>query len=511
MSPESPQPRPGLSLSIVTTVVPEPEPEPEPEPRSDLMASDGGAPPDLAALFERRAALLAGSVAVRAAGGDATFAQLAARSDALAQELRRSGVGAGCAVALCCADRTVGSTVGMLGILGAGAAFVPVSPSDPPARVAAVLAQAGASVAVVQLERPAAARLLGTFRGTLVRLDADGAADAGSSLPAAPAGRAAVGAGAAAVADPLPAAVACVMFTSGSTGGPKGVLGTHAGLLNRCAWYHEAYPLLPDDVCAVRTAATFVDSLAELFAPLLFGPRGCVVALVSGPIALDGARLPACIAQYGVTRLVLVPALLGTLLDALEVTPADGQSLRVVSVSGEELPAELCAQFRRILPACTLLNLYGSTEVSGDVTCCDVTQLPSTGSSPVPIGRPIANCEVLLLDEHSQVILEAGQVGELFVGGPHVAAGYLSAPQLTQERFIQSELVGNGLLFRTGDRARRLDDGAIVWMGRSDRQVKLRGQRIEVRTQSTPQYIVIPGVLNERLLVVAAGRGRSCH
>lgn len=222
-------------------------------------------------------------------------------------------------------------------------------------------------------------------------------------------------------------------------------------------------------------------------APLLFGPPGCGVVLLPSSIARDSRRLLSCVSQHSISRLVLVPSLLDALVEELRTSPADGQSLRVVSVSGETLPTALVARCRRVLPSCTLLNLFGSTEAAGDYLCFEVPsqQMPLVDSSvPIPIGRPgsISNCAVFLLNAQQDCIscTDTETIGELFVGGPHVAAGYLNEPQRTGEVFIRSGLHTTGPLCRTGDRASWTDGGLLYFRGRIDRQVKLRGQRIEL-------------------------------
>ena len=185
--------------------------------------------------------------------------------------------------------------------------------------------------------------------------------------------------------------------------------------------------------------------------------------------------------SLGVTRLLLVPALLDSFLHALEGAPADGQSLRVVSVSGEQLSRRSAIKARKLLPNCVLLNLYGSTEVSGDVSCCEVSllSLESGSTAAIPIGLPIFNCHVALLDDARQRITTAGVAGEIFVGGPHVANGYVYDPTRTAERFVELDGV-EGVVFRTGDFAQLTADGQLLWLGRTDRQVKVRGQRIQL-------------------------------
>ncbi|MFN3432639.1 MAG: amino acid adenylation domain-containing protein, partial [Candidatus Sericytochromatia bacterium] len=267
-----------------------------------------------------------------------------------------------------------------------------------------------------------------------------------------------------------PDRLAYVLYTSGSTGRPKGVMATHRAAVNRFAWMWEAFPFAPGEVACLKTTLSFVDAVWEVFGPLLRGVPGVIVP---EDVVRDPARFVATLAEAGVTRLVLVPSLLRLLLTECPDLAARLPRLGLWVVSGEALSPDLAQAFHAALPGRTLLNLYGSSEVAADATY----QVVPPGAERVAIGRPIANTQVHVLDANLRPV-PVGVAGELCVGGAGLARGYWQAPELTSERFVASPF-GPGRLYRTGDRARWLADGTLEYLGRLDRQLKLRGQRIE--------------------------------
>ncbi|MEJ2419613.1 MAG: condensation domain-containing protein, partial [Exilibacterium sp.] len=265
---------------------------------------------------------------------------------------------------------------------------------------------------------------------------------------------------------------AYVIYTSGSTGQPKGVLGTHRSLVNRLQWMNAEYPGTTADRYGQKTALGFVDHLAEVLQPLSQGrdlvilPRLCV---------LDGRRLIDALEAYRITRLTLVPSLLSMLLEARRAGELNHLS-HVIS-SGEALPEALMRRCLRELPQARLLNLYGSTEVGADVSYYECRhESLSRGSL---IGRGLWNSELYVLDEQRR-LQPIGVAGELYVGGAGLALGYQGQAALSQEKFIAHPFGGEGRLYRTGDRVRRLGDGHLQYLGRLDSQIKIRGFRIEV-------------------------------
>ena len=378
-----------------------------------------------------------------------SYAQLHACSGAVARALRERGVGREQVVAVCM-QRSVEMVVALLGIIRAGAAYLPLDPELPPARLALMLDDAGPALTLVQ---PGTASCLpaGTPRWSL---DVSTLEDGPQPEPI-----------------NQPGDLAYVIYTSGSTGQPKGVLNEHGALMNRLYWMQDAFPIGADDRVLQKTPYGFDVSVWEFFWPLITG--ACLV--VAKP---DGHRdshyLAELIQRERITTLHFVPSMLQAFVGEPQLPRCT--SLRQVFASGEALPLELQQRFQARHPA-RLINLYGPTEAAIDVSCwiCD----PASTLGFVPIGKPIANLRLYILDE-ALAPLPIGAVGELYIGGAGLARGYLNRPELTAERFVDSPFDAGQRLYRTGDRCRFLADGNIQYLGRLDHQVKLRGLRIEL-------------------------------
>ena len=317
---------------------------------------------------------------------------------------------------------------------------------------------------------------------------------------------------------PPPADVAYVMFTSGSSGAPKGVLGSTSGLLNRCAWAASAFPASPDDVAALRTSPAFVDAAAELWAPLL---AGIPLAVLPPGVDADPLALVSALVVHRVTRLTCVASILAAALPALR--SAGGLRLTTVLCSGEPLYVWLyTAACAALGPGVRIINVYGSTETAADCVAFDPAAerwLPppqtTGGHHQVPIGRPLPGFWAAVLDGRTgQPVTEAGQLGELFVGGVGIALGYLNDPQLTAHRFptVQrgSATEAPVVAHRTGDVAAWAPDGTLRLLGRVGRtaghvtdeaglacasQVKVRGVRVdlaevEAQLQAHPEVLL---------------------
>jgi amino acid adenylation domain-containing protein len=405
--------------------------------------------------FEIQAARTPDRTALRCGPEALSFAEVDARANQLARHLARRGVEAGDVVGLC-AQRSLATAPALLGILKAGAAFLPLDPSYPEERLRWMLADARAAALVTEGdlgERLAVPQL------AVVRLDTEAAAIAAedpSLCEVALAGD----------------AIAHLVYTSGSTGQPKGVLGPHRAALNRFEWMWDAYPFAPGEVACQKTALSFVDSVWEIFGPLL---RGVPSAVVRDADARDARRLVEVLAAGGVTRIVLVPSLLQAVVEAFPDLGRRLPRLTLWFTSGEVLPATLAAAFYRAAPEARLVNLYGSTEVAGDVTCYEVPA--RSRLERIPIGRPIRNTAALILDAGGRLAPQ-GVTGELFVAGANLAAGYHDRPELTAARFGPARDAGVRV-FRTGDRCRWRSDGELELVGRVDDQLKIRGYRIE--------------------------------
>ncbi len=382
-----------------------------------------------------------------------TYAQLDERIAGLAQRLHRHGMQKGALVAVCM-DRSVEMVVALHAILRAGGAYVPIDPDYPDDRIAFMLDDLGEPLLLTQ--RGLADRFADRDLDVIL-LDAPHAEPA-TAHPA-----------------PLPRVapddLAYVIYTSGSTGRPKGAMVTHGAIANRIYWMQEYFGLTPADRVLQKTPFSFDVSVWEFFWPLLFGAE-LVVAEPGGH--RDSSYLTRTIIEHGITTIHFVPSMLRIFLE--DARAADCVSLRRVICSGEALPKALQDRFFANLGA-ELHNLYGPTEAAVDVTAwaCD----PESELPFVPIGRPIANTQMYILDE-SMSQVPVGTAGELFIGGVQVGRGYLGRPELTAERFIEDPFRAGGTLYRTGDLARYLPDGAIEFLGRADFQVKIRGFRVEL-------------------------------
>ncbi|HEV2147889.1 MAG TPA: amino acid adenylation domain-containing protein, partial [Longimicrobiaceae bacterium] len=408
-------------------------------------------------LVERQVDRTPDAVAVVFEGERVTYRELDARANRLAHHLQRLGVGPEARVGICL-ERSPDMVVALLAVLKAGGAYVPVDPGYPRDRIAYLL---GDSAVPVLLTQERLLPLLPDSPARVVCLDRDrGEVDA--EPEARP--RAAVSAG----------SLAYVIYTSGSTGRPKGAMNEHRGVVNRLLWMQEEYGLDASDAVLQKTPFSFDVSVWEFFWPLMTGAR-MVVARPEGH--RDPVYLSELIEREGVTTLHFVPSMLHAFLQAGE--PERCGSLKRVVCSGEALAFELQERFAGKLPGVELHNLYGPTEAAVDVTywAC----VPGDGRGVVPIGRPVANTRILVLDGSLNPV-PAGVSGELFIGGVQVGRGYLGRPELTAERFVPDPLgtEPGARLYRTGDRVRWLPDGVLEYLGRMDFQVKVRGFRIEL-------------------------------
>jgi amino acid adenylation domain-containing protein len=406
-------------------------------------------------MFEAQARRSPQRVAVRAEESSVTYAELSARAGQLAETLARLGVGPEVPVAVHL-DRSPELVVGLLAVLRAGGAYLPLDPGYPRDRLALTLEDA--CPAVVLTHSRWAASLPDAGIPTLF-LDREGLA--------------AEGPGSAALRPVDPDHPAYVIYTSGSTGRPKGVTVSHRAIANRLLWMQRDFPLTPDDRVLQKTPFTFDASIWEIFLPLFTGAE-MVLARPGGH--RDSAYLVSEIAARGITVLQLVPSHLRVFLDQPDVERC--RSLRRVFCGGEALSLDLQRRFFSHLSA-DLHILYGPTEASIDVTSwhCE----PGDEQPAIRIGRPIANTRIHLLDASFQLVPE-GQIGELFISGAGLARGYLGRFDLTAERFLPDPFAAQpGLrLYRTGDLARWLPDGSLAFLGRVDHQVKVRGFRIEL-------------------------------
>ena len=388
-----------------------------------------------------------------------TYGQLNQKANQLAHYLQTLGVGPDVLVGIAM-ERCPEMIYGLLGILKAGGAYVPLDPAYPKERLVFMLDDAQISVLLTQKKFAEDWSPLECSAQSIC-LDADWENIARSSCE-----------------NPQneiePENLAYVIYTSGSTGKPKGAMNTHTGICNRLLWMQDAYQLRVDDSVLQKTPFSFDVSVWEFFWPLLIGAR-LVVAKPGGH--QDRDYLVNLIAEHTITTLHFVPSMLRVFLDAQEIENKC-LSLKRVICSGEVLTIDLQERFFTRLGTCELHNLYGPTEAAVDVTywhCQRESHLQT-----VPIGRPIANTQLYILDRHLQPV-PVGVSGELHIGGVGLARAYLNRTELTKEKFIPNPMTkGEDRLYKTGDLARYLSDGNIEYLGRMDHQVKIRGFRIEL-------------------------------
>ncbi|MGF1938041.1 MAG: non-ribosomal peptide synthetase [Nostoc sp. ChiQUE02] len=409
-------------------------------------------------LFEQQVELTPDSLALISESEKVTYRQLNQKVNQLAHYLQKQGVTKETLVALCL-ERTVDMVVGILAILKAGGAYIPLDPSYPVERLNFMLSDSQASVLISHQE---ILEKLSLFSAKTVCLDIHKDQIAQES----PENLINIS-----KADNL----AYIIYTSGSTGTPKGVLGTHRGTVNGLHWLWKTYPFTPGEVCCQKTAISFVDSVWEIFAPLL---KGIPTLIISNATVLDPQLFIEALAHYKVTRIILVPSLLRLLLDNYSHLTNKLSQVKLWITSGEALSVKLAKNFRELVPFAKLINLYGSSEVSANATYYD-TSLLSDQANSVPIGRPIDNTQVYVLNHDLQPI-PIGVIGELYIGGDGLAKGYLHRLELSQERFIDNPFVTQTKLYKTGDLVRYLNDSNIEYLGRHDEQVKIRGFRVEL-------------------------------
>ncbi|MGH9348513.1 MAG: amino acid adenylation domain-containing protein, partial [Vicinamibacterales bacterium] len=432
----------AYEAALRSAAVPERAAEPG-HPHSSRGESMGYPERRIDRLFAKQAAASADRTALIAAGTSLTFGQLDQWSMRLASRLVRNGLEDEDVVALRLA-RTQEAVVAMLAVLEAGGTTLWLDVSHPVERQEWLIRDSRARF-VLDAGAVVAARDDSTADER--RLGGRNDVDRSSFL----------------------------IYTSGSTGKPKAATSTHRSIVNRLHWMWHAYPFQPDEVCCAKTPAAFGDSIPEILSPLL---HGVPLVIVDEPASLDPARLVETLEAHGVTRIVLTPSWLQMLLEAEIDLGRRAPRLSLWVTSGEALTPALCRRFHQKRPGSRLLNLYGSSEVGQDVTHYEVT--PGATNATVPIGRPIANTDLYVLDDELRA-LPRGTPGELFVGGPGLVRGYKDSADATAERFIPDPFSGipGQRLYRTGDRVRLRDDGELEYLGRLDQQVKIRGHRIE--------------------------------
>ena len=414
-------------------------------------------------LFESQVERTPDAVAVVCGPNQLSYAELNQRANSLARLLVEQGVGADAVVGLLM-RRDVNLLISILAVMKAGGAYLPLDPDYPVERQRTILGQSGARVLVTASEFLPIVEDLGEDLLTVVAEEALAQPRETQNLPS----------------RSLPDNLAYIIYTSGSTGVPKGVMIHHRGMINHLWANLEALSMTDADVLAQTASQCFDISVWQFLAPLIIGGR---VHIFADEITQDPVRLLREVDRAGVTVWEIVPSLLQVALAEVKTQPQkpELQWLRWLLPTGEEVPAALCREWFRSYPRVPLMNAYGPSECSDDVTLAAIYESPAESVSRVSIGRPVGNLQVAIVDRQLNLV-PVGVPGELCVRGVGVGRGYLSLPARTAAVFVPDPFSTEpgARMYRSGDRAKYLPDGNLEFLGRMDHQVKVRGHRIEL-------------------------------
>jgi amino acid adenylation domain-containing protein len=421
-------------------------------------------------LFEAQVAHTPNAVAVRFGDVALTYTELNDQANCIAHRLRATGVGVDTVVAIWC-ERSPAFLAALLGIFKAGGAYLPLDVRAPAARQSQILAQSQTPLLLITADFATAADEAIAHLTTPPQVqpieDLLAAGAPTTNLPLLPA-----------ATDPG-ARLAYVIYTSGSTGLPKGAMIEHRGMINHIYAKIKELHLTAADIVAQTAPQSFDISVWQFLSTLVIGGQ---IHIFNDTIAADPVALLQQSSHHGITILEVVPSLLRAMVDELAQGLApDLSALRYMIPTGEALPPNLARQWLRYCPQIPLVNAYGPTECSDDVTHHFVTEPPAESVVNMPIGRPILNMRMYILDRQRQPV-PIGVAGELYVGGIGVGRGYLHDPERTAFAFMPDPFSADphARLYKTGDKARYLSDGVIEYLGRLDYQVKIRGFRIEL-------------------------------
>ncbi|WP_420630847.1 amino acid adenylation domain-containing protein [Candidatus Leptofilum sp.] len=435
-------------------------------------AQDFGNELTIAELFEQRAAQTPEATALVCQNKTMSYADLNQQANQLAHHLRQNGVGQGSFVAIC-TERSFEMMVGLLGIFKAGGAYVALDPDYPMARLQDILNDTRPEILLVQ----ESVDHFANFTGTKICLERDWAVidqQPTTNL----------------TSITTPSDLINIVYTSSTTGKPKGARIPMSAVLNRLFWMWDEYPFVAGDTVVLQKSYALVAATWELFGALL---KGIPTLILQPEDVRDADLLWQELTTHKVTHLLSSPALIENVLQAAAREETRWDSLRFATTSAEPISPAMVQRWKRTFPGVPLLNLYGSTECSSNATQFDAATLPETAVR-VPIGKPLPNIQVYVLDSNLQPV-PIGATGELCVSGACLADGYLNLPELSAEKFIPLSVIGKPLsvnhkpvtghqspttVYRTGDLARWRSDGQLELVGRQDYQVKIRGFRVEL-------------------------------
>ncbi|MBW7971416.1 non-ribosomal peptide synthetase [Bradyrhizobium sp. BR 10289] len=423
---------------------------------------------NLSERFDGQAKATPNAIAASDGRRSLTYRELARRSQAVARWLTREGIGAEDVVALL-AERGPDLLAAMTGVQRAGAAFLNLDPEQPPARLATILGSSCARVLLTgRAQSPMVTALLEPLVERIHVAELEDVLAPASTKPARAVRRAA-------------SSLAYLIYTSGSSGAPKGVMIEQRGLSNHLASLISELGLSAKDVIAQTAPQSFVISIWQFLAGPMVGAR---VHVCGNAVVQDPLLLAQEIEREGITVLEIVPSLLRVILDRMDEAKVQRAfaRLRLLISTGEPLPVDLCRAWFARCPKVPLINAYGASECSDDVSLHRLTKAPTVTTTNVPVGAPLPNTQLHVLDHNLQP-LPVGVTGELCITGAGVGRGYVNDPAQSRQRFIPDPFArhAGARLYRTGDLARRRADGTIECLGRADHQVKIRGYRIELK------------------------------
>lgn len=394
----------------------------------------------------------AAQVAVSDGKESLTFAQLNEKSNQVAHFLMKKAGGRASAIGIC-AENTIERLIVLLGVVKAGGVYVPLDPAYPKSRLQYIAKDADISLVLGEDKNQV------LFSGSGIEfIKINNLADESQTFSKdAP------------ILNVNPSDPVHILYTSGSTGKPKGVIGSHQAIVNRFNWTVSEFPFQKNEVCCQKTSINFIPSVWETFGPLVFGVK---VVLINSHEVKDVRVFVEKLKQNRITRMILVPSLLDAVLQQLMVTGEKLDSLRLWMTSGERLPRQLVQKFYTIFPDAELVNIYGSTEIEDG--CYLSTLRWNQAEAYAPIGYPIANSAVAVVDECGNAIEDA-QGGEICFSGPGVARGYKNLKNFADKLILME----GKAFFKTGDYG-RIVNGVIEYLGRNDHMFKIRGQRVEL-------------------------------